>query len=236
MTEEPICPLAGERLVTHGAFVTVKGIPGLVTEPAAFTTTLPVVAPEGTVAEMLVSDQLPIVANFPLKVTLNCVAPKLVPVMAIGVPIDPHPGDKDMMLGGGTTLKFLPLLVVPAEVVRTIFPLVVPAATIAVTDVEFHTVINDAGTPLKLTAPGLKLVPKPEPRIRTDDPIAPEAGEILVMTGCTVKGTPGLATPPAAVTTTFPVVAPAGTVVLILPSDHEFAVAFVPLNEIVPVS
>src|SRR5690242_4991765 len=146
--------------------------------------------------------------------------------MVTELPVAPHPGVKDEIFGGGTTVKLLPLLAVPAEVVKTTFPVVVPGATMAVTEVGFQTVINDAGTPLKVTVPGLLPVPNPEPRTLTDDPTAPDEGDRLVITGCTVKGTPGLATPPAAVTTTSPLVAVDGTVVLMLPSDHELTVAF----------
>ena len=52
-------------------------------------------------------------------------------------------------------------------------------------------------------------------------PIGPEVGLMLVMLGggVTVKGTPLLMTPPT-VTTTFPVVAPDGTVTLKLAVDQ----------------
>jgi hypothetical protein len=63
----------------------------------------------------------------------------------------------------------------------------------------------------------------------TDVPTAPEVGETFVMVGVTVKITPALATPET-VTTTFPVVAPVGTVVLMLVPLHAVAVAVVPLN------
>jgi hypothetical protein len=55
--------------------------------------------------------------------------------------------------------------------------------------------------------------PKFVPEIVTVAPIGPKVGLMLAMLGggVTVKGTPLLATPPT-VTTTFPVVAPDGTV------------------------
>jgi len=62
-------------------------------------------------------------------------------------------------------------------------------------------------------------------------PITPEAGLMVVMLGggVTVKVTLLLATPPA-VTTTFPVVAPAGTVTLKLDAAQVVAVAATPLK------
>src|SRR6476646_69002 len=68
-----------------------------------------------------------------------------------------------------------------------------------------------------------------------DEPTAPVLGVRLVMLGApvTVKLTPPLATPPAAVTTTFPVVA-LGTVAVLLVALHAVTVAAVPLNFTLP--
>src|SRR6478672_3365846 len=55
-------PAAGATLVIAGAEVTVNVTPLLATPPAAVTTTLPVTAPVGTVATMLVELQLEMVA------------------------------------------------------------------------------------------------------------------------------------------------------------------------------
>ena len=68
-TEEPTAPLLGVRLLMLGAGVTVNETPALETPPAAVTTTLPVVAPVGAVAVMLVIVQLVMVAAVPLNVT-----------------------------------------------------------------------------------------------------------------------------------------------------------------------
>lgn len=67
-----------------------------------------------------------------------------------------------------------------------------------------------AVTPLKVTVLVPCVAPKSPPEIAMDAPGAPEVGFTLVMLGTTPKLTPLLATPPT-VTTTFPVVAPAGT-------------------------
>jgi len=68
--DAPTAPVLGVREVMLGAGVTVKLLPPLATPPAAVTTTLPMVAPLGTVAVILVFVQLAIVAaETPLKVT-----------------------------------------------------------------------------------------------------------------------------------------------------------------------
>jgi hypothetical protein len=65
----------------------------------------------------------------------------------------------------------------------------------------------------------------------TDDPTCPDVGFKLVITGVgsTVKDAPLLGTPPT-VTTTLPVVAPAGTGTVMLVADHAVGDADVPLN------
>jgi len=74
--------------------------------------------------------------------------------------------------------------------------------------------------------------PKFVPVMITLAPMGPEVGAIVVMLGggVTVKGTP-LLKAPFTVTTTFPVVAPAGTVTLKLVADQfDVAVAVTPLK------
>ena len=73
--------------------------------------------------------------------------------------------------------------------------------------------------------------PKFVPVIVTEAPTAPEVGESELMLGVgrTVKADPLLSTP-LACTTTFPVVAPVGTFVTILPAAQLVIVAIVPLN------
>jgi hypothetical protein len=66
VTEAPIAPAVGERLVMPGR--TVKFTPLLAT-PLAFTVTFPVVAPAGTGTAMLDAFQLVGVAAVPLKLT-----------------------------------------------------------------------------------------------------------------------------------------------------------------------
>ena len=76
------------------------------------------------------------------------------------------------------------------------------------------------------------LVPKFTPVMATDEPTTPAVGLKLLMLGAdafTVKLIPLLATPPT-VTTTLPVVAPAGTGTTILDALQLVAVAVEPLN------
>src|SRR5215470_8554628 len=69
-----------------------------------------------------------------------------------------------------------------------------------------------------------------------DEPTAPVLGVRLLILGAavTVKLTPPLATPPAAVTTTFPVVAPIGTVAVMLAGLQLEIVAVIALNVTLP--
>jgi hypothetical protein len=87
---------------------------------------------------------------------------------------------------------------------------------------------------LNLTVPAA--VPKFAPAITIDDPTAPLLGVKLVIVGggVTVNATPVLATPPAAVTTTFPVAAPAGTVTFTSVPLQLLTVAGVPFNVTAP--
>src|SRR5207253_3875628 len=86
VTAVPTGPEVGFRLVMAGAEeVTVKFTPLLATPPTV-TTTLPVVAPLGTDATMLVALQLVVLAVVPLKVTVPVVLPKVLPMMATAAP------------------------------------------------------------------------------------------------------------------------------------------------------
>jgi predicted Kef-type K+ transport protein len=93
-----------------------------------------------------------------------------------------------------------------------------------------------AVVPLKVTLPFPCVAPKLVPVIVTDEATAPELGVRLLMfgAGVTVKFTPLLATPPAAVTTTLPVAAPVGTVAVTLLALQFVIVADVPLNLTLP--
>src|SRR5437899_10119249 len=95
--------------------------------------------------------------------------------------------------------------------------------------------VGVAAVPLNFTVLVPCVAPKLAPVIVTDVPRTPDVGLRLVTLGggtVTVKLTPLLATPPT-VTTTFPVVAPAGTGATMLVALQLVGVAAVPLNLIV---
>ena len=101
VTEAPIAPEFGVRLMMFGGgSVTVKGTL-LLAVPPTVTTTFPVVAPEGTGTTMLVALQLVGVPAVPLKVTVLVpwVAPKFEPEMVTEVPTTPDVGFKFEMFG-----------------------------------------------------------------------------------------------------------------------------------------
>jgi len=92
--------------------LTLKATPLLATPPTV-TTTLPVVAPEGTDTVMLpVLHELG-VASVPLNVTVlvSWIAAKFAPVIVTGVPTNPDLGFKLAILGVGlVTVNSTPLL------------------------------------------------------------------------------------------------------------------------------
>jgi hypothetical protein len=189
------------------------------------------VAPCGTATAIAVALQLVGDAAAPLNVTVlePWLAPKLAPVITTGAPTAAEDGDKPAMLGAGTTLNVTPVLETPATVTTT-SPVLAPEGT-AVTIVVAFQLLGVADVPLKVTVLEPWLDPKFEPEIVTDAPTPADEGEMLLMMGfCkTVKELPALASPPA-VTTTGPVIAPAGTGVTIDVALQLVGVAAVPLN------
>ena len=213
VTGVPTGPEVGATPVTLGATVTVKLVPPLA-KPPTVTTTLPVVAPVGTFTTMLVALQLVAVpALVPLNVTVldPWLAPKFAPVIVTGVPTGPDVGDTPVTLGATITVKLTPLLARPPTVTTTL-PVVAPAGTFTTMLLALQLVAVPALVPLNVTVLDPWLAPKFAPVIVTGVPTGPEVGETLVILGATVtvKLTPPLANPPT-VTTTLPVVAPAGT-------------------------
>jgi hypothetical protein len=115
VTDVPTGPLVGARLVMLGAVADTVNTTPLLATPPTVTTTLPVVAPTGTSATMIVSDQLVGVTAVPLKVTVlvPCVVPKIVPVIVTNVPIGPIIGERLVIVGGprsATTSAEYPLM------------------------------------------------------------------------------------------------------------------------------
>lgn len=115
-------------------------------------------------------------------------------------------------------MKLVELLTVPEGVVTEIAPDVAPVGTVALMVVELTTVNVTALVPLKLTpvAP-VKFVPL----ILTTDPIPPALGENELMVGgvVTVKLEALVPVPEPFITVIRPVVAPEGTVALMLVAE-----------------
>jgi hypothetical protein len=129
----------------------VKLTPLLATPPTV-TTTFPFVAPAGTGATILVVLQLIGVAAVPLKLTvlLPWLDPKLLPATVTAAPTGAELGVRLLMLGGGVTVKFTPLLGTPLTVTTTL-PVVAPAGTGATMLVALQ-LVGAAAVPLNLTA------------------------------------------------------------------------------------
>src|SRR5512138_3610219 len=149
--------------------------------------------------------------------------------MVTDVPTGPLVGVSVVMLGGTVTVKLTPLLARPPTVTTTV-PVVAPAGT-GTTRLDADQLVGVAVVPLKVTVLVPCVAPKLVPAIVTDVPTGPLVGVSVVMLGgtVTVKLTPLLARPPT-VTTTVPVVAPAGTGTTRLVADQLVGVAVVPLN------
>ena len=183
--------------------------------PAGVVTEIPpVLAPFGTVAEMLVADVTVKVAL--LLPNFTAVVPvKFVPAIVTTVPTRPLPGVKPVIVGGATIVKELALVAVPLGVVTMIGPVVAFAGTVAVI-CDADLTLNDALTPLKVT---LVAPEKFVPLMVTDVPVLPLVGVKLEIVGAgpavTVNEDALVAVPPAVVTVIGPVVTPAGTVAVI---------------------
>ena len=150
VTDVPIVPEFGVKLVMLGGTTTVK-FTALLARPPTVTTTLPVVAPVGTGTAMLIALQLVGVAAVPLNVMVlvPCEVPKFAPAMVIEVPTAAAFGVKLVMLGGTMTVKLTPLLATPPTVTTT-FPVVAPVGTGAVMLVALQ-LVGVAVVPLNFT-------------------------------------------------------------------------------------
>ena len=229
VTVVPTVPLVGERLVIVGVGTVTVNVTPVLARLFTVTIMLPVAAVAGTVATMLVFDQLVVVATTPLNVTvlLPFVAPKFVPVMVTELPVVPLVGERLVMFGGMRTVKVTPLLASPPTVTTTL-PVVAPVGT-GTTMLVADQLEGVACVPLNVTVLVPFVAPKSEPAIVTDVPTGPLVGDRLVMFGgtVTVNGSALLADPPT-VTTTFPVLAPDGTGAAMLVADQAVGVAVTP--------
>jgi hypothetical protein len=153
------------------------------------------------------------------------VAPNVVPVIVTESPTAPEVGDRLLIFG--PTVKVTPLLADPPTVTTT-DPVVAPEGT-GVTMLAAVQLAGVAAVPLNVTVLVPWVAPNVVPLIVTESPTAPEAGDRALIFGPTVKVTPLLADPPT-VTTTAPVVAPAGTGTTMLVALQLVGVAVVPLK------
>jgi len=137
-------------------------------------------------------------------------------------------GVEPRVKGADVTVKLAALVAVPSSVVTVMEPVIAPEGTVVVTVPELFTV-NVAGCPLNETAVApVKFVPV----IVTPAPNPPKVGAKEVMAGVTVKRVVVTIGPlPGVVTVMGPVVAPAGTVVVIVPEGPTVKAAATPLNE-----
>ena len=127
----------------------------------------------------------------------------------------------------GVTVNVAELVAVPSSVVTVMGPLVAPTGTVVVIVPELLTV-KLAGCPLNETAVApLKFVPV----IVTPVPAAPMTGAKELIPGITVKRVVVTKGPPGVVMVMGPVVAPVGTVVVIVPEASTVKAAATPLNE-----
>jgi len=182
VTAAPTAPVVDERLVILGAGTTVKLDP-LLSTPLAWTTTFPVVAPEGTVTLTLVALQLVTLAVVPFNFTVlpPCVDPKFDPVIVTAAPTAPIVGERLVMLGVPSTVKLTPLLAAP-ETVTTTVPVAAPPGTVAIMFVALQ-LVAVAAVPWNVTVLVPWIDPKFAPVIVTDAPTAPDVGDKLVMVG-----------------------------------------------------
>ena len=156
------------------------------------------------------------------KLTL-LVAVKPLPVMVTTVPTGPLVGVKEVITGTTVTTKLDELVAVPAGLVTWIAPDCAPVGTVAVICVLEFTV-KLAAVPAKVTA----VVPvKLLPVMATLAPTGPFVGVKEVMEGATITTKlDELAPVPAEfVTWILPVLAPAGTVVVICVSETRLKLA-----------
>src|SRR4029077_20265990 len=129
--------------------------------PPTVTTTLPVVAPAGTAATMLLADQVVGAAAVPLKVTVlvPCDAPKLLPLIVTAVATGPLDGERLVSVGVGDTVNGSVLLARPPTATTTL-PGAAPAGT-GTTMLLADQIVGVAAVPLKVTV----LVPFVAPKL-----------------------------------------------------------------------
>ena len=133
VTDEPLGPLAGAKLVIAGGATTVK-MPALVAVPPGVVIAMgPLAAPAGTTAVIRRPLLLMVnVALVPANVTL-VVPLRFWPLIVTSAPAPPLCGEKLVIVGREPlrTVKLSALTAVPSGLVTAIVPLVAPTGTTA---------------------------------------------------------------------------------------------------------
>lgn len=223
----PSAPLVGVKPDMLGVGSTEKLDILLMVIPFTVINIGPVFAPVGTVVAILDVVEEDTVAAVPLNDTMGGVR-KFVPEIFTGVPTAPAKGAKFVMVGLSSTVKFDPLVIVRPFTVIEIGPVNAFRGTVALMLVVVDE-FTIAGIPLKDTE---GVVLKFVPDIVTMAPSEPLEGLNPVIVGVdkTTKLFVLRTVTPLTVTEIFPEVAPAGTVVVILPVVEAVTTAVVLLN------
>ena len=232
-TVAPIAPLRGRKSISVGVDNTLKSVLLLTIIPFNVSEIFPVVASAGTDVVMLVVVEAVTVDNVPLNLTILFagIALNPVPIIDTAAVKAPPVGVKLVIVGVGKTVKFPMLVIVIPLTLREIGPVIALAGTIAVIlkAVDATTV---ALTPLNDTTLSagvrLKLVPE---IVMVAPTAAPEGlNPVMVGVGNTVKSLALVINTPLTAIDSFPVVAPTGTVVVMLVVVDERINAVVVLN------
>jgi hypothetical protein len=231
-TTAPTAPPVGVKPVSVGVGNTVKLGTLCTVTPLLVTEILPVDVPDGTTATMEDEEDDVTVADTPLKDTTGD-GPKLLPLIVTLAPAAALVGVKLEMLGVGSTVKLVPLLIVTPFTCIEIAPVLAPAGTVvAILDVVDEVIV--AGVPLNDT---IGVVLKFVPEMLTIAPTAPLVGENSTIVGVesTVKFDPLVILTPFTNMEMGPVNAPPGTTVLMVVALKEFTIAATPLKDTVGV-
>ncbi len=177
-------PEAGVNEVNVGGKITVKSFIDVAVVPSNVTVIFPVVAPAGTVVEIVVAVEAVTVAVVLLNFTtlFAGVVLKSVPLIVTVAPINPDAGVNEVIVWEITVKSSADDAVAPLEATE-IFPVVAPAGTV----VEILVVVDEdtvAEMPLNSTLFKDAVSWKPVPVMVTDVPTFPEPGEKLVMDSC----------------------------------------------------
>lgn len=233
-TLAPTRPLDGLKLVMSGVGITIKLVALVIVTPLTVIVILPVDAPTGTIAVILVvvDPTTSAVTSLNFTTLSEGVALKLVPEMVTVAPAAPLNGLNSVIVGVASTVKSKLLVTVILFKVREIFPVVAPAGTVAVilVDVEAVTMV---ATPLNMITLFAGVVLKLVPVIVTEALTAPPVGAKLIIVGVgnTVKFVELVIVTPLTLTEIGPFTAPGGTIAVMLVDDDEVTSAITPLNE-----